>query len=63
LNVALHVPAGTNVERAAQILERAETMCLIARSLRAVMHLRVRVVPADAALDARGVDAFEGVPV
>lgn len=63
LNVTLHVPASTNPEQAEQILERAETTCLIARSLNAVSHLRLRVVHGDAPIEAPAIDAHDGVPV
>ncbi len=39
----LHVPAGADVERAKKLLEKAESVCLIANSLTAERHLTVEV--------------------
>jgi organic hydroperoxide reductase OsmC/OhrA len=43
----LTVPAGTDVAKARQLLERAEHTCLIANSLRGVRALEAEVVVAD----------------
>jgi peroxiredoxin-like protein len=40
----LQVPAGTDVERAKKLLEKAEQVCLIANSLLAERHLEVEVI-------------------
>jgi len=43
----LTVPAGTDVAKARQLLERAEHTCLIANSLRSVRALEAEVIVAD----------------
>ena len=43
LQVKLHVPAGTDVERAKRLLEKSEQNCLITRSLKAKVELRTEV--------------------
>jgi peroxiredoxin-like protein len=40
----LHVPHGTDVERAKKLLEKAELSCLVANSLSSERHLTVEVV-------------------
>ena len=40
----LHVPAGTDLERAKRLLEKAESSCLIANSLSSERHLSVEIV-------------------
>jgi peroxiredoxin-like protein len=40
----LHVPAGTDLERAKRLLEKAETSCLIANSLSSERHLASEIV-------------------
>jgi peroxiredoxin-like protein len=40
----LHVPHGTDIERAKRLLEKAEASCLIANSLSSERHLTVEVV-------------------
>lgn len=42
----LRVPAGTDVERARRLLEKAEQVCLVTNSLTAECHLEARVEPA-----------------
>ena len=50
LHVRLGVPEGTDVQLARRVMDRAESTCLIARSLNAESHLdaRVDVAPAPA---------------
>ena len=40
----LHVAAGTDVERAKKLLEKAELTCLVANSLSSERHLSVEVI-------------------
>ena len=40
----LHVPTGTDLERAKRLLEKAESSCLIANSLSSERHLSVETV-------------------
>jgi organic hydroperoxide reductase OsmC/OhrA len=40
----LHVAAGTDVERAKKLLEKAEVTCLVANSLSSERHLSVEVI-------------------
>jgi organic hydroperoxide reductase OsmC/OhrA len=40
----LHVPAGSDIERAKRLLEKAELTCLVANSLISERHLTVEVV-------------------
>ena len=40
----LHVPTGTDLERAKRLLEKAESSCLIANSLSSERHLSVEIV-------------------
>jgi organic hydroperoxide reductase OsmC/OhrA len=40
----LHVPAGTDLERAKRLLEKAENLCLISNSLAAERHLSIETV-------------------
>jgi peroxiredoxin-like protein len=40
----LHVAAGTDVERAKKLLEKAEATCLVANSLSSERHLSVEVI-------------------
>ncbi|MGO9037497.1 MAG: OsmC family protein [Steroidobacteraceae bacterium] len=40
----LHVPPGTDIERAKKLLEKAELTCLVANSLNGERHLTVEVV-------------------
>ena len=42
----LHVPEGSDTERAKKLLEKAETACLVANSLSSDRHLTVEVVVA-----------------
>ena len=42
----LHVPEGSDTERAKKLLEKAETACLVANSLSSDRHLTVEVVAA-----------------
>lgn len=43
VHATLRVPAGTNVERAERLLERAEQVCLISNSLKATKRLEACV--------------------
>ena len=43
LAVTLLLPAGTNEDQARQVLAKAERGCLIANSLKALVHLRVDI--------------------
>jgi peroxiredoxin-like protein len=43
VNASLQVPAGTDAERAKQLLEKAERSCLITNSLKAEVHLNASV--------------------
>ena len=45
-HATLHVPAGTDVERAKQLLGKAESSCLVTNSLLSERHLTVEVVGA-----------------
>jgi peroxiredoxin-like protein len=45
-HATLHVPAGTDVERAKRLLEKAESSCLVTNSLLSERHLTVEVVAA-----------------
>jgi peroxiredoxin-like protein len=40
----LHVPTGTDLERAKRLLEKAESSCLIANSLSSERHLSVEII-------------------
>ena len=40
----LHVPAGTDLERAKRLLEKSESSCLVANSLSSERHLSVEIV-------------------
>ncbi|MEP6883861.1 MAG: OsmC family protein [Gammaproteobacteria bacterium] len=40
----LQVPAGTDIERAKKLLEKAETTCLVANSLTSERHLTAEIV-------------------
>ncbi|HTV96355.1 MAG TPA: OsmC family protein [Steroidobacteraceae bacterium] len=40
----LHVPSGTDLERARRLLEKAEQSCLVANSLAGERHLSVEIV-------------------
>jgi organic hydroperoxide reductase OsmC/OhrA len=51
LAVTLVLPAGTNEDQARQVLAKAERGCLIANSLKALVHLRVDII-VDEALQA-----------
>jgi organic hydroperoxide reductase OsmC/OhrA len=42
-HASLHVPAGTNVERAKQLLVNAESSCLVTNSLLSERHLTMEV--------------------
>jgi len=53
---ARSVPAGSDVAKARELLERAEHGCLIASSLRGTRILEARVIPADAAVVAESSD-------
>jgi uncharacterized OsmC-like protein len=57
ISAQLCVPAGTNVEQACRVLEKAEHVCLISNSLKATIRLETRVdvaeEPADTLADAR----------
>lgn len=44
VKATLHAPAGTDVERAVQLLEKAEHVCLISNSLNAERRIETRVV-------------------
>ena len=40
----LHVPTGTDLERAKRLMEKAECHCLVANSLSSERHLTVEVI-------------------
>jgi organic hydroperoxide reductase OsmC/OhrA len=40
----LHVPAGTDLERAKRLLEKAEQLCLVSNSLIGERHLSIETV-------------------
>jgi peroxiredoxin-like protein len=40
----LHVPAGTDLERAKRLLEKAENLCLVSNSLTGERHLSIETV-------------------
>jgi organic hydroperoxide reductase OsmC/OhrA len=42
----LHVPKGTDLERAKRLLEKAESACLVANSLSSERHLEIELVEA-----------------
>jgi organic hydroperoxide reductase OsmC/OhrA len=42
-HAVLHVPAGTDLDRAKRLLEKAESSCLVANSLRSERHLTLEV--------------------
>lgn len=46
VNARLTVPAGTDVERAHKLLEKAEQVCLISASLKGEKHLAIEIVGA-----------------
>ena len=48
LRARLEVPTGTRPERAERLLRKAESVCIVSRSLRAPVHLDVEVVEAAA---------------
>ena len=48
LAVTLVLPAGTNEDQARQVLAKAERGCLIANSLKALVHLRVDIIVEEA---------------
>lgn len=44
VKATLHAPAGTDVERAGQLLEKAEHVCLISNSLNAERRVETKVI-------------------
>jgi len=43
INVVLHVPPGTRVERAQRLLEKSEQICLVTASLKSRTQLRTDI--------------------